>query len=136
MKRAIQAGALYFALMFALGFVLGIGRVSWLVPRLGPVTAALIETPIMLAVSWFACVALLRRFSVRVATSHRLAMGALAFVLLIGAETLLGLYGFGRSWVEQQAAFVAPSGLVGLTAQLLFASFPLLAHRERVIGRA
>ena len=42
---------LYFALMFAAGFVLGTVRSRWIVPRLGVRTAELMEAPIMLVVS-------------------------------------------------------------------------------------
>jgi hypothetical protein len=44
------AGALYFALAFGAGFVLGTIRVLWVVPRVGERTAELMETPIMLVV--------------------------------------------------------------------------------------
>ena len=42
---------LYFALVFAAGFVLGTIRTLWAVPWLGVRTAELVELPIMLGVS-------------------------------------------------------------------------------------
>ena len=41
---------LYFALVFAAGFVLGPFRILWAVPRFGERIAALMEAPIMLVV--------------------------------------------------------------------------------------
>lgn len=126
MSRAVRAGAAYFAAMFALGFLLGTARVLWLAPRAGAWGAVLIETPVMLAASWFVCGRAVRRWRVPADTPARLAMGAVAFVLLIGAETALGVIGFGRTLAEQGAAFRSPEGLTGLAAQLVFAAFPLV----------
>lgn len=44
--QILKAGALYFALAFGAGFVLGTIRVLWAVPRFGERTAELMETPI------------------------------------------------------------------------------------------
>lgn len=49
--RMLKAGALYYALVFGAGFVLGPIRVLWVVPRSGERTAELMETPIMLVVT-------------------------------------------------------------------------------------
>jgi hypothetical protein len=51
MKETLKAGALYFVLVFAVGFVLGTVRTLWAVPRLGVRTAELMEAPIMFGVS-------------------------------------------------------------------------------------
>ena len=49
--QILKAGALYFALVFGAGFVLGTIRTLWVVPRLGMRVAELMETPIMLVVT-------------------------------------------------------------------------------------
>ena len=49
--ETLKAGSLYFALVFAAGFVLGTIRTLWVVPRVGTRKAELMETPIMLAVT-------------------------------------------------------------------------------------
>jgi len=49
--RILQAGVLYFALVFGTGFVLGAIRTLWVVPRVGMRMAELMEMPIMLAVT-------------------------------------------------------------------------------------
>lgn len=125
MAAALRAGSVYFAVMFALGFVLGTIRVVLLAPGLGAMTATLIELPVMLAASWFVCRWAVARWRVPWRPGARLAMGALAFALLIAAEVVLGTLGFGRSVGEQIAAMLSPEGLAGLAGQLLFALFPL-----------
>ena len=47
----LNAGVLYFALVFGAGFVLGTIRTLWVVPRVGTRMAELMETPIMLVVT-------------------------------------------------------------------------------------
>lgn len=46
--QIFEAAALYFAIVFAAGFVLGPVRELWAVPRFGQRVAELIEEPIML----------------------------------------------------------------------------------------
>ena len=48
--QVLKASALYFAGVFAAGFVLGAIRTLWAVPALGARAAELIEAPIMLLV--------------------------------------------------------------------------------------
>jgi hypothetical protein len=124
MSTAIRAGFAYFACVFALGFVLGTIRVLWLVPVLGEVAAVLAELPAMLAASWLAARWLVQRFAVP-AGAPRLAMGALAFALLMAAEAGLGVLAFGESLGSWAAGLVAVPGVFGLAGQLGFALMPL-----------
>lgn len=126
MPAAMRAGSAYFTAMFALGFALGTIRVLLLAPRLGSMTATLVELPVMLAASWIACGWSVRRWRVPWRPRTRLAMGALAFALLIMAEVALGVFGFGRSIGGQIAAMLSPAGVAGIGGQLVFAAFPLV----------
>ena len=45
---SLTAGLAYFASVFAIGFVLGLIRIPFLVPLFGDITAVLIELPIIL----------------------------------------------------------------------------------------
>ncbi len=125
----IIAGVAYFVSVFAAGFVLGTVRVLVLEPRVGPLTAVLVETPLMLAVSWLLCGYWIKRFAVPAGAASRLLMGGLAFALLIVAETLLGVFGFGRSLTVVLAGYKTAPGAVGLAAQALFGLFPLIRPR-------
>lgn len=127
MLVALKAGALAFAIVFAAGFALGTIRVLWVVPRFGPLGAVLLELPVMLAVSWWAVRTAICRLEVPARPGVRAAMGSCAFVLLMGAETGLGVFAFGRSPAQQWQALLAPEGLAGLAAQVLFGLFPLWA---------
>ncbi|MEZ5893191.1 MAG: hypothetical protein R3C58_08620 [Parvularculaceae bacterium] len=128
--NAAIAGAVYFLIAFAAGFAFGTVRVLALEPVSGPTLAVIIETPFMLAVSWFACRYCLRRYQVPASAGARLIMGGVAFAMLIGAEYLLSRYGFGRSSEAFLDAYRAPAGLIGLAGQVLFALFPLMQLRK------
>ncbi len=130
---ALKAGGAYFASVFAVGFALGTIRVLMLEPRVGATAATLLELPFMLAASWLLCRFWANRFRVASAAAPRLTMGAVAFGLLIAAESLLGLYGFDRSLGELLAAYATPQGALGLLGQTLFGLFPLfqLGARRR-----
>jgi len=123
----------YFAAVFALGFGLGAVRVLLLEPRIGALGAVACELPVMLAASWLLARRLTRPPALAPARA-RLAMGALAFALLIGAEFALGVWGFGRSPAQWLGALGSPPGALGLAGQVLFGLMPLIARRGRSAG--
>jgi hypothetical protein len=88
--QATKAGALYAIVVFSIGFILGTIRVLLLTPRLGEMTAVIIEAPIMLAASWFACRWCVNWINVRRTVAARLLMGLAAFLVLMSAEVGLG----------------------------------------------
>lgn len=91
----------------------------------------MIELPIMLTLSWFVCRGLVQRFSVRARVLPRFLMGAVAFALLMFAETVLGTSLFGRSLSQQVQSMTGGPGLAGLLGQFAFASFPLIQLLRR-----
>lgn len=127
--RAIIAAVLYFALVFAAGFALGTVRTLLVAPRLGNEGAVLAELPLMLGVSWIACGFAIRRARLGPAMKDRVTMGALAFTLLILAETLTGTLFLDRTLAEQAATYRSFPALIGLAAQILFALCPLVRLR-------
>jgi hypothetical protein len=132
MPSAIRAGALYFAIVFAAGFVLGALRVTVLMPLIGELPAVALELPIILFISWIVCRKLVVRFSVPAMASPRVAMGALAFGLLMLAELGLSVLVFDRSGTAYLAHLLTAPGLLGLAGQIVFASMPLgLLHQRR-----
>jgi hypothetical protein len=126
MRRAAQAGILYFAIVFALGFALGTARTLLVAPVAGETGAVLLELPLMIAASWLLCGWTLRRLSVPTRAADRIVMGAVAFALLMAAETLVGTQLIGRTAAEQLASYERPGAAIGLVAQIAFALFPLL----------
>lgn len=127
----IFAGIAYFALAFALGFLLGTARTLFVqnVPGASRLLGVLIELPIMLSASWFFCRYVTRRFAVAPTVTARAAMGGFAFVLLILAEILVGALLFGRTPRQDFALYRDVSYALGLGAQIGFGLMPLIQMR-------
>jgi hypothetical protein len=135
MMSAIKAGLSYWALVFALGFLLGTVRNLWLAPMLGdPTLAVLIELPFMLLGSWYVARLLVDALALD-RQGQRVIMGLLAFILLLGSEAAVGHFLFAQSWRQWlDGLFVLP-GVLGLFGQLLFALIPsLLPLPRRTVG--
>ena len=128
---ALRAGVLYFALVFGAGFVLGPIRILWLVPRVGPRAAELIEMPIMLAVIVVAARWVVRRTALPAGWRSRAAMGAVAAGLLVLVELTVVLWLQGMTLAD----YLAKRDPVSATAYYLSVSFfavlPLLLGRVR-----
>ena len=71
-------GFRYFAGVFSAAFLLGVVRTLWLAPAIGAAPAVLVETPIVLAISWWWCRRLLAHQPLPLA--GRALMGGSAFV--------------------------------------------------------
>ena len=120
----LKAAAAYFALAFTLGFVLGTLRVTVLVPALGELVAVMVELPLMLTATWFICRRVVRHFGVPAAAGPRLAMGGVAFALLMVVEFTLSVTAFGRTPSAYFASLAAPAGMLGLAGQAVFGLWP------------
>lgn len=121
--RIAGAGLAYWVVVFALGFVLGTIRVLWLVPLAGLIPATLIELPVMLGASWLASGWLVRRFAIA-GGGEALAMGGIAFALLMAAECALAAALSGQSPAQWFADLRQPHALIGLAGQVAFALMP------------
>lgn len=125
-RACVEAGCVYALGVFTIGFAFGTIRVLLLVPHLGATVSVLLETPLMLAVSWK-----LSRWSAKkhgLLTDARGAwlMGTVAFAVLMLAELGTSVFLFGRTMREHFAGFGSVPGAIGLVAQLCFAGFPFL----------
>ncbi|HSG23779.1 MAG TPA: hypothetical protein VLA64_12570 [Azonexus sp.] len=129
MIRIASATIVYWAVVFALGFVLGTIRVTWVIPLVGPLAATIIELPIILAASWFAAGWLVRRFRI-VSAGKALAVGALAFAILMAAECALAVTLMGQSPAQWLTGLATPHALLGLAGQAVFALMPWLIVRR------
>lgn len=128
-SRPVLAGLAYFALIFALGFVVGAVREGAF--RVGEdearrLAAVWIEGPVMLAASWFVSAWLVRRLAVPASAGARLGMGAVALALLLCAEAFVGVGLMGRTPEAHIALYARPSYGLGLLLQLGFAAIPLM----------
>lgn len=134
MMRSGNAGVAYFLIAFTAGFLIGAVRVTLLVPQLGMLGAVLIELPIMLAISWVTCRWVIARYAVADTMIDRLAMGAVAFALLMVAELGLSVMLFNQTVMDHLITYTTAAGGIGLSMQIAFALFPLIqrtvTHRE------
>lgn len=130
----LAASFFYFAIVFAAGFLFGTLRVMALEPQMGRTGAVLIELPFMLAISFFACRFSVKRYQVPAKILPRLAMGALAFVLLIAAELVLAMALGADTFETALARLTEPANRAGLGGQILFGAMPLmiLVRRSRL----
>src|SRR5215472_7647506 len=120
--RVLKAGSLYFALVFAAGFVLGTIRTLWVVPRVGTRKAELMEAPIMLSVTIVVARWIVMRLAVPPTPSTRIEMACIALLLLLVAE-----FGFmlrlGRLTVREYVASRDPvAGTVYYVMPAVFAA--------------
>ena len=90
--RILKPAAVYFALIFGAGFLLGALRVTLIVPRIGARAAELAETPLMLLICAAAATWVLRRFPFIRTARASLATGGLAVGILLAAEFAVGLW--------------------------------------------
>ncbi|MBX9737206.1 MAG: hypothetical protein K2X32_09800 [Phycisphaerales bacterium] len=125
----LKPALLYFALTFAVGFVLGSIRTLLLVPRVGEVAAVLIEAPFILLASFLIARWVLGRFAPDAGAARRLLIGLLAFTMLLSTELLMSwLRGIGPG--EFVASLFKTAGAIGLAGQVLFAVIPLCIGRR------
>ena len=132
-RRSLKAGAVYFTVIFALGFVLGTVRTLWLTQAIGATAAVLAELPVMLIASWFVVRWLIRRYAV-LRAGDRLIMGALAFGMLMMAELALAVLLFSQTPSQWLASVMTMPGPIGLTGQMLFGLMPLLVGAAQFGG--
>ena len=130
MSNALKAGAAYFSAVFFVAFMLGTIRVIVMVPRLGELVSVSLEAPLIIAVSWLASRWATTRFCLPHDVLPRLAMGLVAFGLLMAVELAMSTLVFGQTMAAYFATIWSPAGMIGLSAQIVFAFVPLL---QRII---
>jgi hypothetical protein len=123
-RSAIKAGVAYFGIVFLAGVLLGSLCILALAPALGEMSALAVELPLMLVVSWVVCRRLIARCSVTDAVIPRLAMGGVAFVLLMAAEAAVSILGCERSPEAHLAAYRSMGAQIGLAGQVAFGLLP------------
>lgn len=129
--KILRAGVLYFALVFGAGFILGPIRLYFVVPRIGTRMAELMETPIMMAVIFFAAKWVVRRLEIPPYPGMRLGTGFIAFILLLTAEFGFVLWLQGLSISDYIAARDPVSGAVYYISLGIFAIMPMLVEKRR-----
>ena len=123
-------GAVYFGLVFSVGFLLGIVRVLAVEPRLGERWAELVEAPLMLVAIILSARFVVRRFSATRRTEYIVSGGvALLLLVLVEFSVVLGIRGLSlREYFAERDPVAGSAYTVML---LIFAAMPwLLAGRR------
>jgi hypothetical protein len=120
------AGALYALIVFFIGFILGTIRVLLVLPLLGETAAILLETPLILAASWYGCRWIVERLDVPRTLISQSIMGAVAFATLMLSELAFAVLVFGRPLAEQFNSYATGAAEFGFVAQVIFAVFPVI----------
>lgn len=123
------AAALYFGIVFGVGFLLGSVRVLFLVPRFGERVAELAEMPLMCVAIFLAAGHVVRKGGASVAPLDWVLVGALSLAFLVTAELLLAVVLAGRGIGEYIASRDPVSGSVYLALWVGFAAMPWLRRR-------
>ena len=129
--QILKAGVLYFALVFAAGFVLGTIRTLWMAPSFGTRTAELMEAPIMLVATILAARWVARLLSLPPTAATRLGVGFLALGFMLGAEFTVILLVRGLTIGEYLASRDPVAGTVYIVMLGIFAVMPLLVARTQ-----
>jgi hypothetical protein len=127
---SLEAGTAYFACVFVVGCVLGPIREIWVIPRLGRVLAVLAESVVMLGVSVFLAQRILRWFAVPRGIGTRVAVGAIAFMLLQIAEAVLAFWLRGQNFLQYVFSFWSIPGTISLLVQMAFGAIPAVVKRK------
>jgi hypothetical protein len=127
--QVLKAGVVYFLIVFAAGWILGPIRELWAVPRLGRMTAMLLEAVIMLTAMTVAAHWVIRRFSVLQTFGSTISVGLVAVGILAPAKLAGVVWVRGLSLHEYLGSFVTIPGLVSLLMFLLFAAMPTVVMR-------
>ena len=130
MNKIIRAGLTYFAIVLGTGFVLGVFRVPFLVPRIGERWAELAEMPIMATVIFLAAGFILRRFPAICSPARSLAAGVLALALSVCVELGLAVVLQSQTLAEFLHSRDKVSGSVYIALLLVFAAMPRLRLRS------
>ena len=128
--QMLEAGTVYFALVFDVGFVLGAIRTLWVVPRVGTRKAELTEMPVMLAVTILAARWTVLRLAVPPMLSARIGMGCIALVLMLVAEFGFVLWIRGLSIKEYFSTRDPVSGTAYYAMLVVFAVMPMLVSKK------
>lgn len=125
-NRVPRAALIYFALVFAVGFLLGPLRVLWLEPWFGKTIAVLLEAPLLILAMWFAAPAAARWARLGGGWSRHVVVGVLALALQQAADLAVGFGLRGMTLADQLTYFTTPAGAIYAVTLVVFALMPLI----------
>lgn len=126
MRKTVIAALVYFGLVLGTGFMLGIIRVPFIVPKIGERWAELAEMPIMATVIFISSGYVLNQFPEIQTSTRSLIAGFLALALSVCAELGLAVALQNQTLIEYIASRDKVSGSVYLLLLAFFALMPRL----------
>lgn len=120
----LKVGLIYFAIVFGVGFLLGLLRVPFVVPLVGQRTAELIEMPFMFAAIFFSARWIVRRYHLRGRPLLSLSIGMVAASILLLVEFSVVLWIRGLSLYEFLADRDPVAAIFYYIAVGIFAAMP------------
>jgi len=129
-SRVPHAAAIYFALVFAVGMLLGPPRVLWLEPWFGKTIAVLLEAPLLVGAMWFAARWAPAWARVDGGWISYLLIGLLALVFQQIADLAVGFGLREMTFADQLAYFGTPAGMIYIATLAVFAAMPLIRMRR------
>ncbi len=129
---SVLGGLVYFAITFAVGFLLGVVRQLFLAPALGDTAGLLIEAPLILVTAYYVARAVVRGLPVPSTTIDRLVVGGVGLSALLATEYAMAAV--LRGWTLQQwlEALATRNGAISLAMFSVFAVIPLIVQRQLV----
>src|SRR5688500_2146902 len=91
-RQILKATGVYFAIVFGIGFVLGVIRVLWVAPLLGVRNAELLEQPFMLIAVFLTAKWVVHEFGSKLSRTEILSVGLFALGILLLAEVIVVLF--------------------------------------------
>lgn len=126
----MRAGALYFLVVFAAGWVLGPIRELWLIPRAGKLLAFGVEAVVMAVVIVLAAHRLTRKLPAPRERASRAVMALVAVTLLAIAEIVGVALVRGESLRDYVSELGTVPGVIFLALVLLFGAMPLFVRQR------
>ncbi|MFC3195186.1 hypothetical protein ACFODZ_13115 [Marinicella sediminis] len=126
MKKILKYSALYFAIVFTIGFVLGTIRVLYVAPQLGDDQAELLEFPLMVLASFVVARYIVGLAGDGLKPAQLLWVGVMALGCLLMVEFSLVLALREMSIVTYVTSRYSLAGAAYLVSLLLFAVFPFV----------
>jgi hypothetical protein len=128
--RILKAAALYFAIVFGAGFVLGTIRTLWVVPQFGTRTAELLESPIMLFITFIAARWMASRQLSESSAATHLWVGLVALTFLLATEFTFVLSLRRLTLADYVTSRDPVTGAVYIALLGAFVLMPLIAMRK------
>lgn len=130
-RAVLTAGLVYFAVVFAIAFVLGAARTFLLEPHVSKLVATASEAPLLLAAMVWAAAWVPPRFGLVGRRFSLIGAGVVALILQQAADAGLGLVLRGLTLAEQYAQFARPEGWLFAALLVAFVLAPLALHGAR-----